>query len=78
MFFYTGIFFSMKTAMNEALECRLEEHRITNEPFFLAQTNEIEIGPAVSANRLPLLLKGPIGCGETRFMSYPPGDSIVR
>jgi nitric oxide reductase NorQ protein len=56
--------------MNETLECRLEEHRITSEPFFLPQTNEIEIGLAASANRLPLLLKGPTGCGKTRFMQY--------
>ncbi|MCP4343037.1 MAG: CbbQ/NirQ/NorQ/GpvN family protein [Desulfobulbaceae bacterium] len=56
--------------MNEPLECRLEEHRITSEPFFLPQANEIEIGLAASANRLPLLLKGPTGCGKTRFMQY--------
>jgi nitric oxide reductase NorQ protein len=56
--------------MNESLECRLEEHRITSEPFFLSQANEIEIGLAASANRLPLLIKGPTGCGKTRFMQY--------
>jgi nitric oxide reductase NorQ protein len=56
--------------MNESFECRLEEHRILSEPFFLPQANEIEIGLAASANRLPLLLKGPTGCGKTRFMQY--------
>ncbi len=56
--------------MNVPLECRLEEHRITSEPFYLPQANEIEVGLAASANRLPLLLKGPTGCGKTRFMQY--------
>ena len=56
--------------MVETLECRIEEHRIISEPFFLPQANEIEIGMAASANQLPLLLKGPTGCGKTRFMQY--------
>lgn len=52
------------------LECRLDEHRISLEPFFLPQSNEIEIGLAASKNMFPLLLKGPTGCGKTRFMQY--------
>ena len=56
--------------MNEATEYRLEEYRIPIEPFFLPRANEIEIAMAASANRLPLLLKGPTGCGKTRFMQY--------
>ncbi len=56
--------------MNEPFECRLEEHRISSEPYFLPRAMEIEIGLAASANRLPLLLKGPTGCGKTRFMQY--------
>jgi nitric oxide reductase NorQ protein len=56
--------------MSKTLECRLEEHRITEEPFYLSREKEIEIGLAASSNRLPLLLKGPTGCGKTRFMQY--------
>ena len=56
--------------MSKTLECRLDEHRITEEPFYLAREKEIEIGLAASNNRLPLLLKGPTGCGKTRFMQY--------
>lgn len=56
--------------MNVPLECRLEEHRIISEPYFLARANEIEIGLAASEHCLPLLLKGPTGCGKTRFMQY--------
>ena len=56
--------------MNRTLECRIDEHRITEEPFFLAREKEIEIGLAASDNNLPLLLKGPTGCGKTRYMQY--------
>lgn len=56
--------------MNKPLECRLDEHRIDSEPFFVPQNNEIEIGLAAGAKGLPLLLKGPTGCGKTRFMQY--------
>ena len=56
--------------MEKYTECRLDEHRIVDKPFFLPRSNEIEIGLAASENRLPLLLKGPTGCGKTRFMQY--------
>ncbi len=51
-------------------EQRLEEHRITEKPYYLASGNEMEIALAAYKNRLPLLLKGPTGCGKTRFMQY--------
>lgn len=48
----------------------LEEHIITHEPFYLPVGDEVEIGLAAYGKRLPLLLKGPTGCGKTRFMQY--------
>lgn len=56
--------------MNKPIEYNLEEYRIISEPFFFPRADEIEIGLAASTNRLPLLLKGPTGCGKTRFMQY--------
>jgi len=49
---------------------RLEEHRIVEEPYYLPQKNEVEIAGAAYQRGLPLLLKGPTGCGKTRFMQY--------
>lgn len=49
---------------------RLEEHKIIEEPYYLAQKNEVEIACAAHRRGLPLLLKGPTGCGKTRFMQY--------
>ncbi len=49
---------------------RLEEHYITKQPYYVAQGREIELALAAYNNSLPLLLKGPTGCGKTRFMQY--------
>lgn len=47
-----------------------EDYRVIQEPFYLQQHNEVEIAQASYDNKLPLLLKGPTGCGKTRFMQY--------
>lgn len=39
-------------------------------PFYLAQGDECDVFAAAYANRLPLLLKGPTGCGKTRFVAH--------
>jgi nitric oxide reductase NorQ protein len=47
-----------------------EEHYIRKEPYYEPVGNEIAIYEAAYRNRLPVLLKGPTGCGKTRFMEY--------
>lgn len=37
---------------------------------YISQSNEVEIFHAAAKNRLPVLLKGPTGCGKTRFVQY--------
>ena len=49
---------------------RLDEHRIDKEPYYLPQGKEIALAEAAYRSGLPLLLKGPTGCGKTRFMQY--------
>ena len=39
-------------------------------PFYLPQGDECEIFAAAFKNTLPLLLKGPTGCGKTRFVAH--------
>ncbi|MEJ2520494.1 MAG: CbbQ/NirQ/NorQ/GpvN family protein, partial [Desulfuromonadales bacterium] len=51
-------------------ESLLEEHIFLEEPFYLPFGDEIEIGLATYQRKLPLLLKGPTGCGKTRYMQY--------
>ncbi len=39
-------------------------------PFYLPNSDEREIFLAAYNNRMPLLLKGPTGCGKTRFVMH--------
>lgn len=39
-------------------------------PFYLPTGDEVELFRAAYAGRLPVLLKGPTGCGKTRFVEY--------
>jgi nitric oxide reductase NorQ protein len=39
-------------------------------PYYLPIADEVEIFRAAAACRLPVLLKGPTGCGKTRFVEY--------
>lgn len=39
-------------------------------PYYLPLQDEVEIFQAAYEQRLPVLLKGPTGCGKTRFVEY--------
>ena len=39
-------------------------------PYYEAQGREVEIFEAAYRKRLPLMLKGPTGCGKTRFLEH--------
>lgn len=39
-------------------------------PFYQPQHNEVEIFEHAYRNQLPLLIKGPTGCGKTRFIEH--------
>jgi len=47
-----------------------EEYFIREEPYYEAVGDETEIFEAAYRNQLPVLLKGPTGCGKTRFMEH--------
>ena len=48
----------------------LEAWRVTAEPYYRAAGNEVALFESACARRLPLLLKGPTGCGKTRFVEH--------
>jgi nitric oxide reductase NorQ protein len=52
----------MSEAINEAT--------MAEEPYYLALADEIAIFQAAYDARLPILLKGPTGCGKTRFVEH--------
>jgi len=39
-------------------------------PFYVPQGDEIEVFEAAYRRRLPVVLKGPTGCGKTRFLEH--------
>jgi len=57
----------MKTKKNGIA---IENYHITEEPFYLPVKDEIESFEAAYSLRLPVMLKGPTGCGKTRFIEY--------
>src|ERR1700761_4084703 len=44
--------------------------QLTHEPWYLPIGDEISLFEAAYAARLPVLLKGPTGCGKTRFVEH--------
>ena len=48
----------------------IEEYSIQDEPFYLPIGDEIELFEAAYAQKLPIIFKGPTGCGKTRFIEY--------
>lgn len=45
-------------------------HNTEEIPFYLPVGNECDLFEATYRHRLPLLLKGPTGCGKTRFITH--------
>lgn len=48
----------------------LNDYRITEEPYYKPVHNEIAQFEAAWASRMPMMLKGPTGCGKTRFIEH--------
>ncbi|BCG82382.1 CbbQ/NirQ/NorQ/GpvN family protein [Mesorhizobium sp. 113-3-3] len=48
----------------------LKDFRIASEPYFRPVGNEVALFEAAFASRMPVMLKGPTGCGKTRFVEH--------
>ncbi|PKO81758.1 MAG: AAA family ATPase [Betaproteobacteria bacterium HGW-Betaproteobacteria-13] len=48
----------------------LSDYRFSAEPYYRPVGHEIALYEHAYAHRLPLILKGPTGCGKTRFVEY--------
>ncbi len=51
-------------------EQSLNQYLIQDEPYYAPQGSEIELFEAAYRNGIPVLLKGPTGCGKTRFIEH--------
>jgi nitric oxide reductase NorQ protein len=48
----------------------LRDYLIGVEPYYRAVGDETRLFEAAFANRMPMMLKGPTGCGKTRFIEF--------
>ncbi|MET0048076.1 MAG: CbbQ/NirQ/NorQ/GpvN family protein [Sedimenticola sp.] len=48
----------------------IDQYRITEEPFYQAQGDEVPLYEAAYEERLPVMIKGPTGCGKSRFVEH--------
>jgi len=48
----------------------LAQYRINREPYYLPVADEVALFEAAYAARMPMMLKGPTGCGKTRFIEH--------
>ena len=54
----------------EYKEYAIEEFLVRREPYYRAISDEMELFNAAYQEHIPVLLKGPTGCGKTRFVEY--------
>jgi nitric oxide reductase NorQ protein len=47
-----------------------DQYLIEKEPYYRSVANEVEMYEAAYAARMPVMLKGPTGCGKSRFVEY--------
>ncbi|MGD9561840.1 MAG: CbbQ/NirQ/NorQ/GpvN family protein [Pyrinomonadaceae bacterium] len=52
------------------METAVEKYKVANEPYYLRVGQEVEVFEAAYAAKLPVMLKGPTGCGKTRFVEH--------
>ena len=48
----------------------VKQYRLDVEPYYRAVADEVQLFEAAYAVRMPMMLKGPTGCGKTRFVEY--------
>ncbi|HKG61054.1 MAG TPA: AAA family ATPase, partial [Pyrinomonadaceae bacterium] len=51
-------------------ESAIQDYRVATEPYYLPVGREVELFEAAHSAHLPVILKGPTGCGKTRFVEH--------
>jgi nitric oxide reductase NorQ protein len=54
----------------KVLDSDSDQFRVSREPYYRAVKDEIDIYQAAYDVRMPVMLKGPTGCGKSRFVEY--------
>ena len=61
---------AVKQEQKHYSEYAIEEFLVRAEPYYRAVGDEMELFAAAYQQHIPVLLKGPTGCGKTRFVEY--------
>ena len=48
----------------------INQYRVAGKPYYRPVADEVELYNAAYAARMPMMLKGPTGCGKSRFVEY--------
>lgn len=56
--------------MSSEISSETMEYLIQKEPYYLSTADEIRMFEAAYRAKLPVMLKGPTGCGKTRFVEF--------
>lgn len=52
------------------MDYQADQYLVKREPFYRPVQNEVELFEAAYSVRMPVMLKGPTGCGKSRFVEY--------
>jgi nitric oxide reductase NorQ protein len=58
------------TIKQKELEQAIDKYSISREPYYLPVGREVELFETAYNAKLPAMLKGPTGCGKTRFVEF--------
>jgi nitric oxide reductase NorQ protein len=59
-----------KAAVKTTDAMDVNQYRVTTEPYYRQVSNEVELYEAAYSVRMPVMLKGPTGCGKSRFVEH--------
>ncbi len=54
--------------MSESVD--IEQYKIKSEPYYEAVGNELDLYTSAYEVRMPIMIKGPTGCGKSRFIEH--------
>jgi nitric oxide reductase NorQ protein len=59
-----------RPASTGAVSDLMAPYMVKREPYYRPVADEVELYEAAYSVRMPMMLKGPTGCGKTRFVEY--------
>jgi nitric oxide reductase NorQ protein len=60
----------MKHKTGKGHELDIDRYRVRQEPYYAETGGEIGLFTIAAKSRMPVMLKGPTGCGKSRFVQH--------